>query len=116
MVFIIDSIVIAIITTALVLLPLSCKNCEPKVRYPAKTAKTRKRGIRLIKVKKSKRKEKTDDVSLIKSEILLECSICLDDIETDNIKKLACNHCFHIDCIDQWLLRETTCPMCRIEV
>ncbi|URE35342.1 hypothetical protein MUK42_36774 [Musa troglodytarum] len=28
----------------------------------------------------------------------------------------ACSHAFHVDCIDQWLVRATTCPMCRAEV
>jgi hypothetical protein len=113
MVFIIDSILIAIITTALILLPLSCKKCEPKVNH----SRIRKRGIR-IRVKKCIRRDKNSNIEKISliNNSNIECSICLDNIEDTDVKKLVCNHCFHIDCIDQWFLRETTCPMCRIEI
>ena len=56
-----------------------------------------------------------------KSSILLknnfDCSICQEDNDNDNnihiIRKLNCNHQFHIYCIEKWLSKETTCPICR---
>ena len=58
-----------------------------------------------------------------KSSILLknnfDCSICQGDNDNDNdnnihiIRKLNCNHQFHIYCIEKWLSKETTCPICR---
>lgn len=43
-----------------------------------------------------------------------ECSICLEEFEqNDQLKKLSCNHCFHIACIDQWLGTKKNCPLCR---
>jgi hypothetical protein len=51
------------------------------------------------------------DVYFKKEKIL--CSICLND-KTDNIiRKLVCNHFFHIDCIEMWLSDNNNCPMCR---
>ena len=43
------------------------------------------------------------------------CSICLTDI-TLNKKELSCKHKYHKICIDKWLERKTTCPVCRKEV
>lgn len=44
----------------------------------------------------------------------MECSICLDEIEdlSDHVK-LSCSHCFHSECINQWLSRSNSCPYCR---
>lgn len=42
-----------------------------------------------------------------------ECSICLKNIINDNKFKLKCNHEYHYDCIQQWLNKHDTCPICR---
>lgn len=54
------------------------------------------------------------------SEILLienfYCSICQDVDQKHNkniIRKLNCNHQFHILCIEKWLCSQSTCPICR---
>ncbi|XP_044491579.1 NEP1-interacting protein-like 1 [Mangifera indica] len=46
------------------------------------------------------------------------CSICLQDFsEGDSARKLPhCGHCFHLECIDQWLIRNGNCPVCRESV
>lgn len=43
------------------------------------------------------------------------CSICLSDYQSkDTIRCLPdCCHCFHADCVDEWLKMSATCPMCR---
>ena len=33
--------------------------------------------------------------------------------DSQPIKILPCNHAFHIACIDEWLKRKRTCPICR---
>ena len=44
----------------------------------------------------------------------MECSICLDNIEDlSDLIKLQCSHCFHSNCINQWLSRSNSCPYCR---
>ncbi|XP_056698406.1 RING-H2 finger protein ATL39-like [Spinacia oleracea] len=44
------------------------------------------------------------------------CSICLQErYEDDEVCKVlpGCHHVFHADCIDQWLKKRQTCPVCR---
>ncbi|PKA64792.1 E3 ubiquitin-protein ligase ATL6 [Apostasia shenzhenica] len=45
----------------------------------------------------------------------LECAICLNEFEDDDVLRLLpkCNHVFHQDCIDAWLATHVTCPVCR---
>uniref|UniRef100_M4F3Y5 RING-type domain-containing protein n=2 Tax=Brassica TaxID=3705 RepID=M4F3Y5_BRACM len=43
------------------------------------------------------------------------CSICLQDWEEGQVgRKLErCGHTFHMKCIDEWFLRQVSCPICR---
>ncbi|MBN3305938.1 RNF11 protein, partial [Amia calva] len=42
-----------------------------------------------------------------------ECVICMMDfIYGDPIRFLPCMHIYHMDCIDDWLMRSFTCPSC----
>lgn len=44
-----------------------------------------------------------------------DCSVCLCEFaEKDKLRLLpVCSHAFHINCIDTWLLSNSTCPLCR---
>jgi hypothetical protein len=47
------------------------------------------------------------------------CPICLDDFESNEsqVRELPCRHIFHPDCIDTFLLRNSSlCPMCKQSV
>ncbi|GER32939.1 RING/U-box superfamily protein [Striga asiatica] len=46
------------------------------------------------------------------------CSICLQDLKHREYTRLlpACRHLFHQYCIDEWLVRQGTCPICRKDV
>jgi len=45
------------------------------------------------------------------------CMVCLCDFEeTDQVRRLPCNHIFHSSCIDEWLRRCTDCPICKTNV
>ncbi|XP_020694733.1 RING-H2 finger protein ATL39-like [Dendrobium catenatum] len=46
------------------------------------------------------------------------CSICLVDYEEEEEAEALrllpeCGHLFHATCVDPWLLRRPTCPLCR---
>ncbi|WVZ65743.1 hypothetical protein U9M48_015059 [Paspalum notatum var. saurae] len=46
---------------------------------------------------------------------LIACSVCLQEFEAgESARSLpVCRHTFHLPCIDGWLLRHASCPMCR---
>ncbi|KZF22784.1 hypothetical protein L228DRAFT_135944 [Xylona heveae TC161] len=48
----------------------------------------------------------------------LTCSICTDEfVKGQDIRVLPCNHKFHPECVDPWLLNVSgTCPLCRIDL
>ncbi|CAN0901843.1 Putative RING-H2 finger protein ATL21A [Linum grandiflorum] len=43
------------------------------------------------------------------------CSICLSEYNPKETLKTipGCHHCFHAECIDEWLRLNGTCPICR---
>ncbi|KAL7107909.1 hypothetical protein ACP275_06G083000 [Erythranthe tilingii] len=51
----------------------------------------------------------------IKESYASSCSICLADYEAADFVRLlpSCGHFFHVKCIDPWLVRHPTCPVCR---
>lgn len=48
----------------------------------------------------------------------LGCSICTEDFSKgEEVRVLPCNHKFHPECVDPWLLNVSgTCPLCRIDL
>ncbi|KAI4321955.1 hypothetical protein MLD38_035275 [Melastoma candidum] len=46
------------------------------------------------------------------------CSICLQDFEGGEYGRRLpnCGHMFHLGCLDSWLIRSGSCPMCRDRV
>ncbi|XP_039129911.1 NEP1-interacting protein-like 1 isoform X1 [Dioscorea cayenensis subsp. rotundata] len=46
------------------------------------------------------------------------CAICLQDCKIGESARrlLSCAHFFHMKCIDEWLVRNATCPICRKDV
>ncbi|XP_010547406.1 PREDICTED: NEP1-interacting protein 2-like isoform X2 [Tarenaya hassleriana] len=43
------------------------------------------------------------------------CSVCLQDFQVgETVRSLPqCQHMFHLHCIDKWLLKHASCPLCR---
>ncbi|KAI4321918.1 hypothetical protein MLD38_035245 [Melastoma candidum] len=48
----------------------------------------------------------------------VSCSICLQDFEGGEYGRRLpnCGHVFHLGCLDSWLIRSGSCPMCRDSV
>jgi E3 ubiquitin-protein ligase ATL6/9/15/31/42/55 len=48
----------------------------------------------------------------------LECAVCLSKFEDIEMLRLLpkCKHAFHIACIDNWLEKHASCPICRHRV
>lgn len=41
------------------------------------------------------------------------CAICLGEVEVgERVRQLRCSHRFHQPCVDQWLQKKPTCPLC----
>jgi len=50
----------------------------------------------------------------IRADSSQNCAICMDTFtEGEIIRDLKCGHSFHRGCIDEWLMRKSTCPLCR---
>lgn len=69
--------------------------------------------------------ESTNDVNVIPEYVaegeLEECGICFEKIKiSEKFRALPCSttirHKFHVSCIDPWLSRKNTCPLCRKNV
>ena len=46
-----------------------------------------------------------------------QCVICLSDFRPGvGVRRLACLHLFHTQCVDAWLLNNRVCPVCRVDV
>ncbi|XP_060195388.1 uncharacterized protein LOC132624661 [Lycium barbarum] len=45
------------------------------------------------------------------------CSICMEKYLPDSeAYSMPCSHTFHFDCIETWLLKDPSCPMCRYKL
>ncbi|KAG8064641.1 hypothetical protein GUJ93_ZPchr0004g38413 [Zizania palustris] len=52
------------------------------------------------------------------AEKALECAVCLAGLADGEAARFLpkCGHGFHAECVDQWLLSHSTCPLCRVGV
>lgn len=47
----------------------------------------------------------------------VKCLVCQFGYEKDEVlRKLPCSHCFHSECVDQWLQTKDFCPYCRTTI
>jgi len=46
------------------------------------------------------------------------CFICMDHYKVNELKRILpnCSHCFHKKCVDKWLKKRSSCPVCRDEL
>jgi hypothetical protein len=64
----------------------------------------RKPGVKIVASSRLAKKEDTD----------YTCAICKLNIEEkEKIHQLECNHIYHENCIAQWVMYKSECPVCR---
>ncbi|KAJ4900860.1 RING/U-box superfamily protein [Raphanus sativus] len=72
----------------------------------------------------TRRQEVTEELPVVEltAEELMErglmvCAICREELAANEIlSELPCSHCYHKDCISNWLTNRNTCPLCRHNV
>lgn len=47
----------------------------------------------------------------------IQCVLCLNELDDyDDKITLDCGHVFHLECLDNWIDRTNSCPVCRSQV
>jgi len=66
-------------------------------------------------IKRETRQAKKEIKQMDQKNIMVECSICLDTFppHQQGTSELKCKHAFHSACIDDWIKKGGTCPLCR---
>ena len=59
------------------------------------------------------RKPRFKEVKEINSKDKFVCCICLETNHIQKVIKTSCNHLYHNECINKWLLKDNSCPLCR---
>ena len=81
--------------------------------------------ILTLKIEESNEEDLTKLVSAIPAFIVKEknknnnkyCPICLGDFKLgEKESSLPCLHCFHSNCIEGWLKRNKSCPVCKLKI
>jgi hypothetical protein len=58
-----------------------------------------------------------NNICSVEDPVNSDCSICLELIDIEQrYTKLQCNHVYHRDCIQNWLIIRASCPLCRDEI
>ncbi|KAL4660688.1 E3 ubiquitin-protein ligase Arkadia-like isoform X1 [Arapaima gigas] len=69
------------------------------------------------KYKKRKLHGKQDEEDGTEEDTEEKCTICLSILEEgEDVRRLPCMHLFHQLCVDQWLLTNKKCPICRVDI
>lgn len=75
---------------------------------PNRMNKDEVKQLKVTKYKKATTKSKEGDE---------QCPICCEELKNgDDVKVLPCKHTFHPGCIDTWLIKNCTCPICKRDV
>ncbi|XP_042462395.1 NEP1-interacting protein 2-like isoform X2 [Zingiber officinale] len=77
-----------------------------------------KRRLPLEEVEKLPKCKTTAKDSVDASGERRSCAVCLQEVEVgDMARRLPiCQHMFHLPCIDSWLVRQASCPLCRTDI
>ena len=82
--------------------PTYCNACHRAYKQIKPHLKTKKHAKNTLLLQQQQEPQETH-----------ECSICLDDIPSNELKTTQCGHHFHKDCIKNWRRMKNNCPNCR---
>ncbi|XP_012826023.2 E3 ubiquitin-protein ligase arkadia isoform X2 [Xenopus tropicalis] len=69
------------------------------------------------KYEKRKLHSKQDGEEATEEDTEEKCTICLSILEEgEDVRRLPCMHLFHQVCVDQWLITNKKCPICRVDI
>ncbi|XP_063782253.1 E3 ubiquitin-protein ligase Arkadia isoform X2 [Pseudophryne corroboree] len=69
------------------------------------------------KYKKRKLHGKQEGEEATEEDTEEKCTICLSILEEgEDVRRLPCMHLFHQVCVDQWLITNKKCPICRVDI
>ncbi|KAG6507016.1 hypothetical protein ZIOFF_032351 [Zingiber officinale] len=76
------------------------------------------KGLSVDEVEKLPKSKVTARDELDASGEKTSCSVCLQELQLgEMVRRLPdCCHVFHLSCIDSWLIRHGSCPLCRRDV
>ncbi|QPG73036.1 hypothetical protein FOA43_000340 [Brettanomyces nanus] len=93
------------------------KNCHLTVHELAKHTRSMcifKQASKFDCSWKEKTDEMRDEEQYAYYDVGERCPICMIGYqEGDPGRKLKCKHAFHRECVDEWLINDNTCPICR---
>ncbi|CAL8244768.1 unnamed protein product [Lota lota] len=83
--------------------------------YPHKYKKVRPRVC--VRRKLLGKQEEEEEEGADEEDTEEKCTICLSILEEgEDVRRLPCMHLFHQLCVDQWLLTNKKCPICRVDI
>jgi hypothetical protein len=88
-----------------------------KCRFPNPTVGAKREvvdALPVISYHTNKNNSDTDSSATGEDE---NCLICLENFaEQDSVKLLPCFHRFHDSCVNNWLERSASCPICKFSI
>ncbi|XP_041461465.1 RING finger protein 150-like [Lytechinus variegatus] len=88
-----------------------------RFRYAQARGRTQKqlgRAAKKVIAKLPQRTIKDGDQEIVEVEA---CPVCLEFYRiSDVLRVLPCKHSYHKTCVDQWLVENRTCPMCKLNI
>jgi len=72
---------------------------------------------KFVQKRKSIDEKTSEDDSKEAESNAMSCCICMNTFKTaDDVRTLPCLHIYHTKCIDKWLVRNRTCPICKFDI
>ncbi|GAX72940.1 hypothetical protein CEUSTIGMA_g395.t1 [Chlamydomonas eustigma] len=74
-------------------------------------------NIALVPRADNRREQLSSHPQILEDARSIQCALCLVGYAPGNLLRgLPCGHSFHCECVDTWLLRKGTCPLCRFQI